>query len=133
MKEERKRQLESLMRTKIDAIIREELDDPRLKLMSIIDIKLSREFDVASVFISHPGDPTIRGEVEQILRKASGFIEAKLRGAMRLRKIPKLNFKLDDSMIYGARIDKLIESIQKERSESETNDTGDKKSDEPKK
>jgi len=133
MKEERKRQLESLMRTKIDAIIREELDDPRLKLMSIIHIKLSREFDVASVFISHPGDPTIRGEVEQILRKASGFIEAKLRGAMRLRKIPKLNFKLDDSMIYGARIDKLIESIQKERSESETNDTGDKKSDERKK
>jgi len=133
MKEERKKQLESLMRTKIDAIIREELDDPRLKLMSIIDIKLSREFDVASVFISHPGDPSIRGEVEKILRNASGFIEAKLRGAMRLRKIPKLNFKLDDSMIYGARIDKLIESIQKERSESETNDTGDKKSDERKK
>jgi len=133
MKEERKKQLESLIRTKIDAIIREELDDPRLKLMSIIDIKLSREFDVASVFISHPGDPTIRGEVEKILRNASGFIEAKLRGAMRLRKIPKLNFKLDDSMIYGARIDKLIESIQKERNESETNDTGDKKSDERKK
>lgn len=126
MKEERRKQIESLLRTKIDAIIREELNDPRLQLMSIVGIKLSKEFDVASVFISHPGEESTRNDVEKILRNASGFIEVKLRNAIRLRKIPKLNFRLDDSMIHGARIDQLIDLIHKNQSEQEESNIEDK-------
>lgn len=125
MKEEKLRQLESLLRTKIDAIIRDELADPRLRLMSIVHLKLSRELDSSTVYVSHPGDETTRKDVEKILQKASGFIEGKLRNSVRLRHIPKLNFKLDDSMIRAARIEELLNSIKTENSD----DTSEKKGD----
>jgi len=125
VKEEKLRQLESLLRTKIDAIIRDELADPRLRLMSIVHLKLSRELDSSTVYVSHPGDETTRKDVEKILQKASGFIEGKLRNSVRLRHIPKLNFKLDDSMIRAARIEELLNSIKTENSD----DTSEKKGD----
>ena len=117
MKDEKLKQIESLIKIKVDAIIREELSDPRLRLMSIVHVKVSKELDSASIFISHPGDETIRKEVHKILKTASGFLEAKLRNSIRLRRIPRLDFRLDDSMIAAARIEELLKSIKTEDTE----------------
>ena len=123
MKEERLRQIESLLKTKIDLIIRNELSDQRLRLMSITQIKLGKDADVATVFVSHPADDEIRVKVVEILNTASGFIEKNLARAMRLRKIPSLKFKLDDSMIYAARIDELLDSVRSDVKPSDSNDS----------
>jgi ribosome-binding factor A len=123
MREERHKKVESLLKTKIDLIIRNELSDRRLGLMSITHIKVAKDFEVATVFVSHPQDEEIRQAVVDILNKASGYIEKILGRAVRLRKIPTLNFKLDDSMIYAASIDELLESIKEE--EDKRNDNND--------
>jgi ribosome-binding factor A len=117
VKEEKQRQLESLLKTKIDIIIREELSDPRLRLMSIVHLKVAKELDSAMVYVSHPGDEKTRKDVEKILKTAAGFIEGKLRNAVRMRHIPKLDFRLDDTMIKAARIEELLNSIKTENGE----------------
>ncbi len=123
MREERHKKVESLLKTKIDLIIRNELSDRRIGLMSITHIKVAKDFDVATVFVSHPQDDETRQAVVDILNKASGYIEKKLGRAVRLRNIPTLKFKLDDSMIYAASIEELLESIKEE--ESKRNDNND--------
>ena len=130
MREERHKKVESLLKTKIDLIIREELSDRRLDLMSITHIKVAKDFDVATVFVSHPQDEEIRKAVVEILNKASGYISKKLGRVVRLRRVPSLSFKLDDSMIYAASIDVLLEKIKKDEDQNmEENDNNDKGSD----
>ena len=124
MREERHKKVESLLKTKIDLIIRNELSDSRLGLMSITHLKVAKDFDVATVFVSHPQDEEVRKAVVDILNKASGYIEKKLGRAVRLRKIPTLKFKLDDSMIYAASIDVILESIKSDENQKvDDNDT----------
>ena len=114
MKAERHKKVESLLKQKIDLIIRNELNDPRLGLMSIVHINVSKELDFATVHISHPGDDETRKAVTDTLQKASGYIEKNLARSVRLRKIPKLSFKLDDSLIHAARIDEILNTINDE-------------------
>lgn len=121
MREERHKKVESLLKTKIDLIIREELSDRRLALMSITHIKVAKDFDVASVFVSHPQDEEIRKAVVDILNKASGYISKKLGRAVRLRKVPALKFILDDSMIYAASLDVLLNSIKDDETQKADN------------
>ncbi len=124
MREERHKKVESLLKTKIDLIIRNELSDSRLGLMSITHLKVAKDFDVATVFVSHPQDEEVRKAVVDILNKASGYIGKKLGRAVRLRKIPTLKFKLDDSMIYAASIDVILESIKSDENQKvDDNDT----------
>ena len=130
MKEERLKQLESMMRQKIDIIIRSELSDPRLALMSIVEIKLSKELDNASIYVSHPGDDETRKAVVKILQTASKFIEKNLARATRLRRTPNLVFKLDNTLAQAARIDQLLETIKSEN-KSETKDESEKREDIP--
>ena len=123
MREERHKKVESLLKTKIDLIIRNELSDRRLGLMSITHIKVAKDFEIATVFVSHPQDDETRQAVVDILNKARGHIEKILGRAVRLRKIPRLNFKLDNSLIYAASIDELLKNIKAE--ESQTSDNND--------
>jgi ribosome-binding factor A len=117
VKQEKLQQLASLLKTKIDLIIRDELSDPRLRLMSIVHLKVSKELDSAIVYVSHPGDEATRKDVAKILEKAAGFLEGKLRNSIRMRHIPKLIFRLDDSMIKAARIEELLNTIKNDSTE----------------
>jgi ribosome-binding factor A len=125
MRIERLKQIESMIKQKIDVIIRSEFDDPRMSLMSIVDINLSKELDFVDIYISHPGDEETRKSVLNILVKASGFIEKNLARSTRLRKVPKLRFVLDDSLIKAARIEELLNTLNKDK-KPEDKDTANK-------
>lgn len=127
MKEEKHKQLESMIKQKVDIIIRSELSDPRFQLMSIIDLKVSKELDFADVYVSHHGDDATRKSIVEALNKASGFIEKHLGRAIRIRRVPKLRFKLDDSMIHAAKMEELFKTMRNEGENQEPEDDPDKK------
>lgn len=126
MKEEKRKQLESMIKQKVDIIIRSELSDPRFQLMSITNLTVSKELDFADVHVSHHGDDETRKSIVEALNKASGFIEKHLGRAIRIRRVPKLRFKLDNSMIYAARIDELFKTLKDEGETQEPVDDPDK-------
>lgn len=89
-------------------LLRFEVKDPRLADVSLTDVELSRDLSVAKVYFSllHPDDdpaPALEG-----LKKASGFMRAKLGAAMKIRHVPELRFAHDDSIAHGSAISKLI-------------------------
>ncbi len=88
-----------------------EIHDPRLaSMVSITDVKLSRDLQHATVFFAVMGADE-RGATLAALKSASGYIRGLLGRRMSLRHTPHLRFQADTSMDQGARIETLLQSI----------------------
>lgn len=93
-------------------IIRNDIKDPRINgLVSVTDVEVTSDISYAKVFISKYGTPEQREEAIKGLEKAAGFIRSELSNRLKLRYVPELIFKLDDSLEYGAKIEKLLNHI----------------------
>lgn len=115
------RQAEELRRG-LDAIIRNEIKDPRIpEMFTILKVDLTRDLKYAKVYIS----VMLQEEAEKkamlkALKGASGFIRRELGKKVIIRSMPELTFVLDDSIEYSVHINQLLETIASDKKESET-------------
>ena len=97
-------------------IIRSEINDPRIdSLISVTEVSVSGDLGHAKIYISKLGSEEERQEVVEVLNKAGGYIRALLSRRLKTRTVPALEFLLDDSMIYGAKIDGILNELKKEQ------------------
>ncbi len=94
-------------------LVRDELKDPRLGMVTIQAVKVVRDLSHAKVYFTVLGQEGERGESTKLLKVASGFLRKMLGQRMKLRTIPQLNFIYDDSIEYGAHLSTLIENAVK--------------------
>jgi len=96
-------------------IIQQELRDPRLGLVTISAVEVSKDMSHAKVYITlmNP-DQDVEGTLK-VLKKASGFLRRALGKRIVLRVIPELHFVYDESLERGLRVDALLESVAAER------------------
>lgn len=98
-----------VMQRELSVIIRQELKDPRVSMITIAEVKVSKDLAHAKVFVSvmmeEKAEETLEG-----LNKAAGFLRAQLAKRMSLRVIPQLLFVYDDTTIKANRISKLIDN-----------------------
>lgn len=88
-------------------MIRLEVKDPRVHMLTITGVEVTRDYAHAKVFYT-----TLEGdskELRQGLQRVSGFLRSKLASAMKLRVIPQLNFTYDASIERGAHLSQLID------------------------
>ena len=92
------------------AVILREIKDPRIPAVtSVTGIQVSKDLKTAKVFFSAlEGDPK---EVRKGLTSAAGFIRRELAARLNLRNTPELFFTHDDSLAYGANIQRLLRQI----------------------
>ena len=86
------------------------LKDPRISgLVSITRVDTARDLGCAKVYISCFGEAgeTIRG-----LKSAAGYLRRQLGTNLKLRYAPEIVWALDDSITYGAKMLKLINSLE---------------------
>ncbi len=94
----------------LSELIRFETKDPRLQMVSLTDVELSRDLSVARVYFSlldPNGDPE---KVAEGLERASGFLRGKLGRAIKVRHVPELRFAHDDSAAEAVRLGRLIDT-----------------------
>lgn len=106
-----------MLRT-LNELLRFEIKDPRLKLVSLTSVDLSRDLSFARVYFSlldPDGDPE---PVQDGLEKASGFLRGRLGREIKIRHVPELRFAHDNSAAEAQRISSLIEDAL----ESDQND-----------
>ena len=97
------------IRRDLAQIIRNNLDKPRMALVSITDVEVSRDLGHARVFVSCLGDSdSERDSVVAELNQASGFLRHELASGLRMRGVPRLSFRYDGSIGEGSRLSKLI-------------------------
>ena len=98
-------------------LIRKGIKDPRVdSLISITDVEVTRDLSYATIYISRYGSAEQRKEALEGMKAASGYIRSELSRRLKLRVVPELIFKLDDSLEYGAKIETILHQIQKEES-----------------
>jgi len=95
------------------------LADPRLGLVSVTRVKLSRDLSVARINWSIVGSDADRSRAEHALDHARGHLQTAVAQAMRTRTTPHLEFHYDPSMENAARINEILHKIELERKERE--------------
>jgi ribosome-binding factor A len=90
------------------ALIQGELKDPRLGMISVSAVSVSRDLGHARVYVSVLGSDEQTTESMRVLSHAAGYLRHKLGRSMHMRVIPELHFHLDRSLEEGARIGALI-------------------------
>ncbi len=89
-------------------LIRGQIKDPRVGLISVNAVKVTRDLSHAKVYITTLDDQH-RELTLEILNKAAGFLRHELGQLMTIRIIPQLHFFYDDSIEQGSRLTSLIE------------------------
>ena len=97
----------------ISKVIHEEVKDDDIKFVTITAVDISSDLSYAKVYFTNLIDND-REKVTKALNKASGFIRGKLFDMVEIRKMPELTFVYDESIEYGNKIEKIIDSINKE-------------------
>lgn len=103
------------MQKELAVILQREVKDPRVGMVTVSDVDVSRDLSYARVFITilTIGDQT-EAEGVKILNEASGYIRTLVGKAMRLRIVPELKFVYDESLVEGMRMSNLVSQVVNE-------------------
>lgn len=112
-----------LLRAELAAIVRTQMRDPRVSMLSITDVRVSRDLGSADIYVSslssldatssdhvgdHAGDHG-KADLVAVLNRAAGFLQSAVARRHDLRKTPKLRFHYDDLIESGPRLEALID------------------------
>ncbi|MDH3887899.1 MAG: 30S ribosome-binding factor RbfA [Gammaproteobacteria bacterium] len=89
-------------------LIRNEIKDPRVGMVSVTAVIVSRDLSHAKVYVSVLGNAEQTDASVRVLGNAAGFLRHKLGKILHIRIIPELRFYLDRSLEEGARMGALI-------------------------
>lgn len=92
-------------------ILQTEWKDPRTGFITITAVEVTGDLSIARVFVSVLGDDKQKEDTLAALSRGKGFIRSELGKRIRLRVVPEIEFKIDQSIDYGARIEKLLHEI----------------------
>jgi ribosome-binding factor A len=107
---QRSRRVDHLLQEEISAIIRREVEDPRVGFVTITSVEVTRDLQHATVWVSVIGDEAQRTASLAALGRAMPFVRHHL-GSLRLRKIPALHLREDDSAQRGTRVMQIIDQL----------------------
>jgi len=105
----RKDRVSEQVRRELAELIRTELKDPRIGMISITDVEVTADYAHAKVFFSSMMGSEHLSEVMSGLEKASGFLRRELGKRIRIHTTPQLHFVFDASLERGADLSKLIQ------------------------
>lgn len=104
-------------------LVREELRDPRLGMITIQAVKVVRDFSHAKVYFTFIGGELETKEVTKVLKDAAPFFRHELGHRINIRTLPQLHFVYDDSIEKGtylsSLIDKAVESDKNKSNDEE--------------
>lgn len=114
----RKDRVSHELQKEIAMILQREIKDPRLGMVTVADVDISRDLAYATVFVTFlfDDDKKVIEEGLKVLNDATGYVRSLIGKAMRLRIVPELKFVYDDSLVEGMRMSNLVsEVIQKDK------------------
>lgn len=108
------RRVAEQIRGELSQILRDEVGDPRIRLVTITRVKLASDMGAATIFYSplgeDPDDERAR-ELGHAMGAVAGFCRRTLAGRMKLRHTPTLRFVMDDSISRGSETLDVIRSL----------------------
>lgn len=115
MSSRRQKQINQTIRRELSDLLARHVSDPRIGgIISITEVDISPDLRQAKVYISVMGSDQEKAEVFEGLECASDFLRHELGERIRIRYIPKLIFKRDDSLEKAEHLFQLINQTASE-------------------
>lgn len=105
--------LSALFKQETSEILQRHTKDPRIGFVSVTDVELSPDLRHARIYVSILGDAAAKARTMEGLTRAQGFVRTELARRIRLRHIPEVVFKVDESIERGARVDQLLREVSR--------------------
>jgi ribosome-binding factor A len=107
------------LQKEIAIILQREIKDPRLGMVTVSGVDISRDLSYAKVFVTflNDDDPQVIEQGLSVLNDAKGYIRTLIGKAMRLRIIPEIKFFYDESLVKGMQMSSLVSDVIKQDNE----------------
>jgi ribosome-binding factor A len=109
----RTRRIGEQMQRELAILIQQEIKDPRVGMVTVSAVEVSRDLSHAKVFITVLNTKQDISTTLEILNRAGGFLRHELGRRMVLRTVPALHFVYDESMVRGNELSRLIDEAVK--------------------
>src|SRR5688500_3262785 len=109
---QRTERIDELLRQEIGELLSREVADPRIGFATVTEVETAPDLRHARVWISVIGQRGERDETIAALQRAMSFVRRELGRRLRLRRIPELHVRLDDSAERGTRVLHLLHELE---------------------
>jgi len=100
-------------REEISKLVQKGLKDPRVSsLSSITRVEVTDDLSYAKVMVSVIGSDKEKRDSLIGLKNSAGFIRGILGKALKIRKIPELNFVLDENLEHAMHIESILAELK---------------------
>lgn len=121
---QRPERVQEALRQEISRIVHNEMKDPRLGFITITGVELTKDLRYAKVYFSVLGEEKEKKLALKGLNSARGYIKGLVADRIKLRFMPQIEFKIDETLEHTRKIYDLLAKLKKEKA-----DAGDNRSD----
>jgi ribosome-binding factor A len=88
--------------------------DPGIGFITLTRVKMSPDLQLARVYYTMMGEAAARRDTEAALQRAVPFFRRQLGSRLRLRRVPELEFRFDESVAHQDRIEQILRDLHEE-------------------
>lgn len=103
--------LNEQLKREIAELVRTDVRDPRVGLVSVTAVKVTSDLGHARVFVRALGGDAERAECLEGLSAAAPFLRRALGQLLHVRKVPELHFEEDRTLEHARRIEALLAEV----------------------
>lgn len=112
----RKDRLNHQLQQEIAMIVHQELKDPQIGFITITKTELSTDLSHAKVSYSCLGGEAERAHAQRTLERATGFIRMLIKKRLRLKIIPEIVFRFDETIAHAIELSAKLDQLRQPRS-----------------
>ena len=116
------KRLERLALQHASQVVLYELSDPRVTLVTLTRVKLTRDLSYLTIFWSCMGSDADRTKSKHALNSAASVVQGKLASAFNTRRTPRVRFKYDESIAGAIGVGQILDELREERETNEPSD-----------
>jgi ribosome-binding factor A len=103
------------IREELSAMLaRGEVHDPKIGFITLTRVQVSPDLQVAHVFYTSLGDAAARKDTQKALDRATPFLRREIGSRVRLRRVPEIEFRFDESIAHQDRIEQILQELHQQ-------------------
>jgi ribosome-binding factor A len=103
--------LNEQLKRELSGLIRTEVRDPRVGLVTITAVETTKDLSFAKVHVRTGGGDEERAVTLEGLAAAAPFLRTALGKILRIRRVPELRFVEDRSLEHARRIEQVLSEV----------------------
>ena len=97
-----------------EMLTRGDVHDPGIGFITLTRVTVSPDLQMARVYYTSMGDAKARLETEKALQRATPFFRRQVGSRLRLRRVPELSFRFDESITHQDRVEQILRDLHDE-------------------